>query len=50
MRSRASSAFRDATQSNFWIKLQPSSARLFGASSTLRTKTVNAGQIADFVD
>ncbi len=50
MRSRASSAFPDATQSNFWIKLQPSVARLFGASSTLRTKTVNAGQMADFVD
>jgi len=50
MRRRDSSAFRDASQSNFWIKLTPSVARLFGASSTLRTKTLNAAQIADFVD
>jgi hypothetical protein len=50
MRRRTSSAFPDASHSNFWIKLTPSVARLFGAFSTLRTKTINAGQIADFVD
>jgi hypothetical protein len=50
MPRRTSSAFPDASQYNFWIKLAPSVARLFGASSMLRTKTINAAQIADFVD
>jgi len=50
MRSRVSSAFPDTQPSNIWVKLQPSAARLFRASSTLRTKTINVGQIADFVE
>ncbi|MGD1237795.1 hypothetical protein [Mycobacterium seoulense] len=50
MRGKLSPAFRDAQPSNIWVKLQPTAARLFGASSTLRTKTINAGQIADFVE
>ena len=50
MRSRASSEFPDAQPSNIWVKLHPSAARLFRASSTLRYKTANVGDMADFVD
>jgi hypothetical protein len=50
MRSRASSAFPDVTPRNIWIKLHAPAARLFRASSTLRHKTANVGDIADFVD
>lgn len=50
MPSRASSAFPDGFRYNVWVKLNVPAARLFRASSTLRTKTINAGQIADFID
>ncbi len=40
MRSEASSAFPDAGLSGPWVKLQPSVARLFRASSTLRHKVL----------
>lgn len=50
MWSRDSSAFPDVTPPNIWIKLHAPAARLFRASSTLRNKTANVGDIADFVD
>ncbi len=50
MRSKTSSAFPDAQPSNIWVKLHPIAARLFRASSTLRHKTANVGDMADFVD
>jgi hypothetical protein len=50
MPSRASSAFPDAAPSAITVALQGIAARMFRASSTLRTKTINAGQIADFID
>lgn len=50
MRSRASSAFPDAGHASIWVKLHPSAARLFRASSTLRYKTQTVGDIADFVE
>jgi hypothetical protein len=50
MRSRTSSEFPDAQPSNIWVKLHPIAARLFRASSTLRYKTANVGDMADFVD
>jgi hypothetical protein len=50
MPSRASSAFPDAGPSAVTVTLQAAAARLFRASSMLRTKTINAGQVADFID
>lgn len=50
MRRKTSTAFPDASETNLWLKLQPSIARLFASFSPLRTKTINAGQMADFVD
>jgi hypothetical protein len=50
MRSRASSDFPAAGLSGPWVKLHAPVARLFRASSTLRHKTANAGDIADFID
>lgn len=49
MPSRASSAFPDAGPSAITVTLQAFAARLFRASPTLRTKTVNAGQVADYI-
>jgi hypothetical protein len=48
--SRAPSAFPDAGPPTIKVELQALAARLFRASSTLRTKTINAGQTADYVD
>jgi hypothetical protein len=50
MRSRASSAFPGAGPRAIRVRLQAIAARLFRASSTIRRKTINAGQIADFID
>lgn len=50
MPSRASSAFPDAGPPTVVVELQAFAARLFRASSTLRTKTINAGQTADYID
>lgn len=50
MRAYTKTAFPDAIPSNIWVKLHPIAARLFRASSTLRNKVANAGDIADFVD
>ena len=50
MPRRASSAFPDTAPSAITIAFQAIAARLFQASSTLRTKTINAGQVADFID
>lgn len=53
MRSKSSSlsAFPDAmSEYNFWMRLQPTAARLFAASNSFRTKSINAGKLADYVD
>lgn len=50
MRSGASSKFPDAQPSNIWVKLHPSATRVFRAFATLRYKTANVGDMADFVD
>lgn len=50
MPASAKSAFRDAGPSALTVKMQAIAARLFRVSSTLRTKTINAGQVADFID
>jgi hypothetical protein len=47
---KAKSAFRDAGPSTVTVTLQAIAARLFRLSPTLRTKTINAGQVADFID
>ena len=48
--SRASSPFPDAGPSAITVTLQGLAARLFRASSILRSKAINAGQVADFID
>jgi hypothetical protein len=48
-RSRRS-AFPDAAPSAATLKMQAAAARLFQASATLRSKAINAGQIADYLD
>lgn len=50
MRNRTSSAFPAAGLSGPWVKLHAPAARLFRASSMLRNKTANVGDIADFID
>lgn len=50
MPGRTSSAFPDAGPSAVTVALQAVAARLFRVSSVLRTKTINAGQVADFID
>jgi hypothetical protein len=50
MPSRASSPFPDASPPPLTAAMQAIAARLFRASVTLRTKTINAGQVADFID
>jgi len=50
MPTKASSAFPDAAPPAATILLQGIAARLFRVSSTLRAKTINAGQVADFID
>lgn len=50
MRNKTSSAFPAAGFSGPWVKLQPSVARLFRASATLRYKVMTGGDIADFID
>jgi len=47
---KPSSVFQDAAPSAGTVMLQGIAARLFRASSTLRSKTINAGQVADFID
>jgi hypothetical protein len=49
MSSKASREFPTALLSPTPYKLHAIAARLSRASSTLRTKTINAGQIADFI-
>lgn len=43
-------AFPDAAPSATTLKMQAAAARLFQASSTLRGKAINAGQIADYLE
>lgn len=51
MSSDVPPAFPEAArQSAILNTAQTIAARLFRASSTLRTKTINAGQVADFID
>jgi hypothetical protein len=50
MPTRASSAFPGAQPQRFRVKLHACAARLFRAFPTLRRKTMQAGDIADFVD
>jgi hypothetical protein len=47
--NRDVSEFRDVSGSSTTVALQAMAAHLFRASSTLRTKFMNAGQVADFV-
>lgn len=50
MSTRTSSVFPDAGPPPLVVEVQALAARLFRISSVLRSKTINAGQTADYVD